>query len=62
MSIEYRRAFAVADPDQQQTLRQTAHRFYAYRDRCADRGCIAQAYAERVREIRDIVQGRWQPE
>jgi len=62
MSIEYRRAFAVADPDQQQALRQSAHRFYAYRDRCADRGCIAQAYAERVREIRDIVQGRWQPE
>ena len=60
MSAEYRRAYAVADPDQQQALRQSAHRFYAYRDRCSDRSCIAQAYAGRVREIRDIIQGRWQ--
>lgn len=62
MSIEYRRAYGVADPDQQQALRQTAHRFYAYRDRCPDRSCIAQAYADRVREIRDIIQGRWEPQ
>jgi hypothetical protein len=62
MSAEYRRAYAVAEPDQQQALRQSAHRFYAYRDRCQDRRCIAQAYAGRVREIRDIVEGRWQPQ
>ena len=62
MSVEYRRAYAVADPDQQQALRQSAHRFYAYRDRCPDRSCIAHAYADRVREIRDIIQGRWQPQ
>ena len=62
MASEYGRAFAVAAPEQRQILRQTAHRFYAYRDRCPDRQCIAAAYAERVSEIRDIVEGRWQPE
>ncbi|MFL6722417.1 MAG: lysozyme inhibitor LprI family protein [Sphingomonas sp.] len=60
MAVEYSRAFAVASPDQRDLLRETAHRFYAYRDRCPDRACIAAAYAGRVREIRDIVQGRWQ--
>jgi hypothetical protein len=61
MAAEYGRAFAVASPQQRDLLRQTAHRFYAYRDRCPDRQCIASAYAGRIREIRDIVQGRWQP-
>jgi hypothetical protein len=61
MAAEYGRAYSVASPDQRELLRQTAHRFYAYRDRCPDRQCIASAYAGRMREIRDIVQGRWQP-
>lgn len=61
MANEYGRAFAVASPDQRDLLRQTARRFYAYRDRCPDRECIAAAYAGRIREIRDIVEGRWQP-
>ena len=60
MANEYGRAFAVASPDQRDLLRQTARRFYAYRDRCPDRQCIAAAYAGRIREIRDIVEGRWQ--
>jgi hypothetical protein len=61
MAAEYGRAFSVATPDQRDFLRQTARRFYAYRDRCPDRQCIAAAYAGRIREIRDIVEGRWQP-
>ena len=61
MAAEYGRAYSVASPDERELLRQTAHRFYAYRDRCPDRQCIASAYAGRMREIRDIVQGRWQP-
>ena len=61
MATEYGRAFSVATPDQRDLLRQTARRFYAYRDRCPDRQCIAAAYAGRIREIRDIIQGRWQP-
>ena len=60
MSAEYGRAFAVATPQQRVLLRQTAQRFYAYRDRCPDRQCIASAYSGRVREIRDIIEGRWQ--
>lgn len=62
MANEYGHAFAVATPEQREILRQTAHRFYAYRDRCPDRQCIASAYAGRVREIRDIIEDRWQPE
>jgi hypothetical protein len=61
MSIEYGRAVGVATPEQRDQLRQTARRFYAYRDRCPDRQCMAAAYAGRVREIRDIIEGRWQP-
>lgn len=61
MAIEYGRAAALAAPDQRALLRETAHRFYAYRDRCPDAQCIAAAYNDRVREIRDIIEGRWQP-
>lgn len=60
MASEYGQAFAVATPDQRDLLKQTARRFYAYRDRCPDSQCIAAAYNDRIREIRDIIQGRWQ--
>ena len=62
MASEYAQASAVATPEQRNVLRETAHRFYAFRDRCPDRQCIAAAYAGRVREIRDIIEGRWQPQ
>jgi len=39
----------------------TRERFLAYRDRCPDRTCMANAYLDRMREIRDIMEGRWQP-
>ena len=61
LSAEYNQAFAVASPEQRVLLQQTARRFTAYRDRCPDRQCVASAYAGRHREIRDIVQGHWQP-
>jgi hypothetical protein len=61
LTAEYSRAFSVASPEQRVLLRQTAQRFKAYRDRCPDRQCITSAYAGRVREIRDIIEGRWQP-
>jgi hypothetical protein len=61
MAAEYGRAVSVSSPDQRDLLRETAHRFYAYRDRCQSRRCIGDAYAGRIREIRDIVEGRWQP-
>jgi hypothetical protein len=61
MAAQYARAVAQASPDQREILRDTAHRFYAYRDRCPNNACIGDAYVGRMREIRDIVEGRWQP-
>jgi hypothetical protein len=59
MITQYRRATESASPEQQSLLQETARRFYAYRDRCPDNRCIGQAYVERMREIRDIMEGRW---
>lgn len=61
MTEEYRRALSVATPDQRAILLQTRDRFARYRDRCLNNACISEAYAGRIREIRDIVEGRWQP-
>lgn len=61
MATQYRRALAGASPEQQEILRRTGRRFYVYRDRCPNRQCIADAYMGRMREIRDIMEGRWQP-
>jgi hypothetical protein len=61
MAAQYARAVAQASPEQRDILRDTAHRFYAYRDRCPNNACIGDAYVGRMREIRDIMEGRWQP-
>jgi hypothetical protein len=61
MASQYGRAVAGASPDRQALLRQTRDRFLAFRDRCPDGACIAEAYRGRMREISDIVAGRWQP-
>jgi hypothetical protein len=61
MAGEYGRAIRSATPAQAALLRQTRDRFLAYRDRCPTHGCMAEAYAGRMREIRDIVEGRWAP-
>ena len=62
MTAQYRRALALAPPDVRDLLRQTGERFIAYRDRCPTKACIGDAYEGRMREIRDIMQGRWQPQ
>lgn len=61
MAAQYARAIAEASPEQRDLLRDTARRFYAYRDRCSDARCIGAAYVGRMREIRDIMEGRWEP-
>lgn len=61
MAAQYGRAVAEASPEQRDLLRETAHRFYAYRDRCPNNACIGDAYVGRMREIRDIMEGRWRP-
>jgi hypothetical protein len=61
MASQYGRAVAGSPPDRQALLRQTRDRFLAFRDRCPDQACVAEAYRGRMREISDIVAGRWQP-
>jgi hypothetical protein len=61
MATQYRRALASASPEERTLLEQTRARFLGYRDRCRDTQCIAEAYLGRMREIRDIMEGRWQP-
>lgn len=61
MATQYGRAVSEASPEQRDLLVQTAHRFYAYRDRCPNNACIGDAYVGRMREIRDIMEGRWRP-
>jgi hypothetical protein len=59
MSGQLSRAYAQAAPDQRDLLDSTRERFLAYVDRCPNRQCIANAYIGRMREIRDIMEGRW---
>jgi hypothetical protein len=61
MTTQYRRALTTASPGQTRLLQTTRDRFVAYRDRCPNRQCIANAYLGRMREIRDIVEGRLTP-
>lgn len=59
MATQYRRALSTADPGRRELLERTGNRFLAYRDRCPNRQCIADAYLGRMREIRDIMEARW---
>jgi hypothetical protein len=61
MAAQFSRAMTVASPAQRETLRVTRDRFLRYRDRCSSNACIGDAYVGRMREIRDIAEGRWQP-
>ncbi|HEX6661784.1 MAG TPA: hypothetical protein VF067_07955 [Sphingomicrobium sp.] len=61
MATQYRRALTTASPMQMRLLQTTRDRFLAYRDRCPNRQCIANAYLGRMREIRDIAEGRLSP-
>ncbi len=61
MTTEYRRALTTASPAQTRLLQTTRDRFLAYRDGCPNRACIANAYLGRMREIRDIMEGRLAP-
>lgn len=61
MATQYRRALATATPAQRALLQETRDRFLRYRDRCGNYSCIGEAYVGRMREIRDIMEGRWSP-
>ena len=60
MAAQYNRSVSTASPEQRELLEQTRDRFLRYRDRCPNRQCIGDAYVGRMREIRDIMEGRWQ--
>ena len=55
------RAIASASPEEKALLQRTRDRFLGYRDRCPESLCIGDAYVGRMKEIRDIMEGRWQP-
>ncbi len=60
MAGRYVNAIAAADPEQNQLLHTTRDRFLGYRERCrSDNACIANVYRGRLREIDDIMTGRW---
>jgi uncharacterized protein YecT (DUF1311 family) len=56
MSSMFYSALADADARKKRELRRTRDRFLAYRERCGDEDCIAEAYEGRMREIHDIME------
>ncbi len=61
MAARYRNALARADRAQAQLLDETRTRFLGFRNACGTDDCIAQTYRGRMREIDDIMIGRWRP-
>lgn len=62
MASQYSRALGSASAQQRALLQSTRDRFLSYRDRCPNNSCISDAYVGRMREIRDIMEGRWSPQ
>ncbi len=58
MSSLFYSALADGDPEARVALRRTRDRFLGYRERCGSEACVAQAYRDRMDEIRDIMSGR----
>jgi uncharacterized protein YecT (DUF1311 family) len=59
MAAQFSTALAQADSRQRALLQRTRSDFLRYRDNCPSNACIAETYRGRVREIRDIMSGRW---
>ena len=60
MASQFNAAMSRADSGERALLQRTRSRFLAYRDSCRSDSCIADAYRGRIREIQDIMAGRWQ--
>jgi uncharacterized protein len=58
MAAQYRSAFASSDRRTRAELERSRGRFLGYRDQCPSDDCIADTYRGRMREIRDIADGR----
>ena len=61
MASQFNGAMAQAGPEERALLQRTRSRFLSYRDSCRSDACIADAYRGRMREIGDIMAGRWSP-
>jgi uncharacterized protein YecT (DUF1311 family) len=59
MASDFQRATASADDRQRRLLERTRKRFLNFRNRCATNQCIEETYQSRIREIGDIMTGRW---
>jgi hypothetical protein len=59
MASQFTSAMGRADADERALLQRTRSRFLSYRDSCRSDSCIADAYRGRIREIQDIMAGRW---
>ena len=55
MSSQFYSAMADGDGRRRAQLRRSRDRFLAFRERCRSEACVAGAYQDRMREIRDIV-------
>ena len=61
MASQFYSARSRATPQQRALLERTRGTFLGYRNRCRNTDCIAAAYRDRMREISDIMAGRWNP-
>ncbi|QGN55767.1 lysozyme inhibitor LprI family protein [Novosphingobium sp. Gsoil 351] len=57
MSLQFYSALSTADNGTRAELRRSRDRFLAFRNRCPNEECVAQAYQDRMAEIRDIAAG-----
>lgn len=55
MSSQFYSAMAEGGRRTRAELRRSRDRFLAFRERCRSEACIATAYQDRMREIRDIL-------
>jgi hypothetical protein len=60
MASQFNSAMGRADLEERALLQRTRSRFLSYRDQCRSDSCIASTYRARMREIEDIMAGRWQ--
>lgn len=58
MASQFYSALAGANSRTRRALRTSRDQFLAYRERCGSAACVAQAYQDRMDEIRDIAGGR----
>jgi len=59
MAAQFNRAMSEGGADERALLQRTRGRFLSFRDGCRSDSCIADAYRGRMREIADIMAGRW---